>query len=141
MRNAVGIGIIDSVFTQRTESIGNHFDERFSFDGYWSAAFKFAGQPEVFVTSLLTACLQDATGVANGGHEVLSFFNGNVPPDPRKGLQQRNLGRNAQTINERGVTIVPLDNRLLDRGEFYIFAQDLVLRNTGAQRSAKPWIA
>ena len=41
-----------------------------------SVAHKFAGQPEIFVTSLLTACLQDAAGVANGGHETLSLFNG-----------------------------------------------------------------
>jgi hypothetical protein len=34
------------------------------------------------------------------------------------------LGDNAQTINEQGVTIVPLDVRILDSGEVYIRAKD-----------------
>ncbi len=53
-----------------------------------------------------------------------AFFNGNVPPVPRKGIRNRDLGENAQTINEQGVTIVPLDVRLLDNGEVHIRAKD-----------------
>ena len=36
----------------------------------------------------------------------------------------RNIGDNARTINEQGVTIVPLDVRVLDNGEVYIRAKD-----------------
>ncbi|WP_145296443.1 family 43 glycosylhydrolase [Crateriforma conspicua] len=53
-----------------------------------------------------------------------AFFNANVPPVPRDGIQDRDLGENAQTINEQGVTIVPLDVRMLDNGEVYIRAKD-----------------
>ncbi|WDI45218.1 family 43 glycosylhydrolase [Bremerella sp. P1] len=53
-----------------------------------------------------------------------AFFNGNVPPVPRKGIQDRDLGEDAQTINEQGVTIVPLDVRVLENGEVYIRAKD-----------------
>ncbi len=53
-----------------------------------------------------------------------AFFNANVPPVPRQGIEKRDLGENAQTINEQGVTIVPLDVRVLDNGEVYIRAKD-----------------
>lgn len=53
-----------------------------------------------------------------------AFFNANVPPLPKEGVQQKNLAANAQTINEQGVTIVPLDVRLLDNGEVHIRAKD-----------------
>ena len=53
-----------------------------------------------------------------------AFFNANVPPVSRAGIRDRDLGQNAQTINEQGVTIVPLDVRMLDNGEVYIRAKD-----------------
>jgi len=53
-----------------------------------------------------------------------AFFNANVPPVSRKGIRTRDLGENAQTINEQGVTIVPLDVRMLDNGEVHIRAKD-----------------
>ncbi|EMI43399.1 glycoside hydrolase family 2 [Rhodopirellula sp. SWK7] len=53
-----------------------------------------------------------------------AFFNANVPPLPREGIQSRDLGDNAQTINEQGVTIVPLDVRVLDDGDVHIRAKD-----------------
>ena len=53
-----------------------------------------------------------------------AFFNGNVPPVERQGINQRDLSENAQTINEQGVTIVPLDVRVLDDGEVFIRAKD-----------------
>jgi beta-xylosidase len=52
-----------------------------------------------------------------------AFFNANVPPEPLNGIQQRNLGDNARTINEQGVTIVPLDVHVLDNGDIYIRAK------------------
>jgi hypothetical protein len=52
-----------------------------------------------------------------------AFFNGNVPPLPCEGIETRDLGGNAQTINEQGVTIVPLDVKLSSDGE-----RDIVIR-------------
>ncbi|MEM9281951.1 MAG: sulfatase-like hydrolase/transferase [Verrucomicrobiota bacterium] len=53
-----------------------------------------------------------------------AFFNANVPPVSREGIQSRDLGETAQTINQRGTTLVPLEVRLLDNGELYIRAKD-----------------
>ncbi|MBB02324.1 MAG: glycoside hydrolase family 2 [Planctomyces sp.] len=60
-----------------------------------------------------------------------AFFNANVPPVSAEGVQQRDLGENAQTINEQGVTIVPLDVRLDDKGEVYIRAKDPAYASPG----------
>ena len=38
-----------------------------------------------------------------------SFFNGNVPPLPREGIQTKELSDNAYTLNEQGLNLVPLD--------------------------------
>ncbi|MEM6689746.1 MAG: family 43 glycosylhydrolase [Planctomycetota bacterium] len=59
----------------------------------------------------------------NGKWWCTAFFNGNVPPVGKKGIVQRDLGENAQTINEQGVTIVPLDVRMLDNGEVFVRAK------------------
>jgi len=53
-----------------------------------------------------------------------AFFNANVPPISREGIETRDLSENAQTINQRGTTIVPLEVKLLENGELYIRAQD-----------------
>ena len=60
-----------------------------------------------------------------------AFFNANVPPVPREGIQNRDLSDNAQTINEQGVTIVPLDVRLLNNGEVIVRVKDPAYRNPG----------
>ena len=52
-----------------------------------------------------------------------AFFNANVPPEKPEGIRNRDLGDNARTINEQGVTIVPLDIRMLDNGEVHIQAK------------------
>ena len=67
----------------------------------------------------------------NGEWWCTAFFNGNVPPESRDGIVSRNIGDNARTINEQGVTIVPLDVRVLDDGEVYIRAQDPAYANPG----------
>ena len=67
-----------------------------------------------------------------------AFFNANVPPVSREGIVQRDLGENAQTINEQGVTIVPLDVRLLENGEVYIRAKDPAYQNPGPDE-AQSW--
>lgn len=53
-----------------------------------------------------------------------AFFNANVPPLPREGIETRDLGEVAQTINQRGTTIVPLDVKIQDDGDIYIRAID-----------------
>ena len=45
-------------------------------------------------------------------------------PLTEKGIETRDLSETAQTINEQGVTIVPLDVRVLDDGEVFIRAKD-----------------
>jgi hypothetical protein len=60
-----------------------------------------------------------------------AFFNANVPPLPRAGIESRNLAENAQTINPRGTTIVPLDVRTLPNGDVFIRAKDPVYATPG----------
>lgn len=52
-----------------------------------------------------------------------AFYNGNVPPLSREGIRTRDLSANAQTINEQGVTLVPLDVKI-EKGELIIRAID-----------------
>ncbi|MEN1680438.1 MAG: family 43 glycosylhydrolase [Planctomycetota bacterium] len=66
-----------------------------------------------------------------------AFFNGNVPPLPREGIQERDLSETAQTINEQGVTIVPLDVRLLDDGDVHIRAKDPAYATPGPDEAQK----
>ena len=53
-----------------------------------------------------------------------AFFNANVPPLDSEGIQQRDLSETAQTINEQGTTIVPLDVKILETGDVYVRAKD-----------------
>ncbi|MBI5688970.1 MAG: family 43 glycosylhydrolase [Verrucomicrobia bacterium] len=53
-----------------------------------------------------------------------AFFNGNVPPVPSAGIESRDLRAEAQTINQRGTTIVPLEVRQLPTGDVSIRAKD-----------------
>lgn len=53
-----------------------------------------------------------------------AFFNANVPPLDSTDIQQRDLSETAQTINEQGTTIVPLDVTILENGDVYIRAID-----------------
>ncbi len=41
-----------------------------------------------------------------------AFFNANVPPISKVGIRNKDLSDNAYTINEQGVTLVPLDVRM-----------------------------
>ncbi|MFY9150380.1 MAG: family 43 glycosylhydrolase [Prolixibacteraceae bacterium] len=41
-----------------------------------------------------------------------AFFNGNVPQVSKVGIQTKDLSGNAQTINEQGVTLVPLEVKM-----------------------------
>ncbi|PWJ37992.1 family 43 glycosylhydrolase [Sediminitomix flava] len=53
-----------------------------------------------------------------------AFYNGDVPPLEKDGIQEKDLSKTAQTINQRGTTIVPLEVKVLDNGEIYIRAKD-----------------
>lgn len=53
-----------------------------------------------------------------------AFFNGNVPPLPMKGIWNRDLRATAQTINEQGTTIVPLEVKIGSDGDVYISPLD-----------------
>ncbi len=66
-----------------------------------------------------------------------AFFNGNVPPLSREEIETRDIGDNAQTINEQGVTIVPLDVRILESGQVYIRAKDPAYATPGPDESQK----
>lgn len=52
-----------------------------------------------------------------------AFFNANVPPIPDDDIVHRDLSANAFTINQQGLTLVPLDVRLVD-GDVFIRAKD-----------------
>lgn len=52
-----------------------------------------------------------------------AFYNANVPPLPTTGIETRDLGNDAQTINPQGLTLVPLDVRV-EGGELIIRAKD-----------------
>lgn len=53
-----------------------------------------------------------------------AFYNANIPPVSAKGIESRDLGDTAQTINQQGLTLVPLDVHLQETGELYIRAKD-----------------
>jgi arylsulfatase len=60
-----------------------------------------------------------------------AFFNANVPPLDPEGIIGRNLEDTAQTINEQGLTIVPLTVSRLDNGELFIRAKDPAYASPG----------
>jgi xylan 1,4-beta-xylosidase len=43
-----------------------------------------------------------------------AFFNADVPPLPADGIEQKDLHEKAQTINQHGLTLVPMDIRKVD---------------------------
>ena len=53
-----------------------------------------------------------------------AFFNGNIAPVSKLGIQNRDLSETAQTINEQGTTIVPLEVKTGKDGDVYIRAID-----------------
>ena len=52
-----------------------------------------------------------------------AFFNANVPPLSRDGIQSKDLAQDAQTINEQGLTLVPLEIRK-EAGDVVVRAAD-----------------
>jgi arylsulfatase len=66
-----------------------------------------------------------------------AFYNANIAPLHRDGIQSRDLSDTAQTINQRGTTLVPLDVRLLGNGDLYIRAKDPDYANPGPDEAQK----
>lgn len=60
----------------------------------------------------------------DGNWWCTAFFNGNVPPISADGVTTKDLSETAQSVNEQGTTIVPLNVRVLDDGEIFIRAKD-----------------
>ncbi len=66
-----------------------------------------------------------------------AFYNANVPPVDREGIQTRDLSETAQTINRQGTTIVPLDVKVLPDGDVRIRAKDPAYAAPGPDESQK----
>lgn len=65
-----------------------------------------------------------------------AFFNANVRPLPREGIESRDLSADAQTINPQGVTIVPLTVEIRE-GILYIRASDPAYGTPGPDEAQK----
>ena len=66
-----------------------------------------------------------------------AFFNANIPPIDKEGVETKDLSAIAQTINRRGTTIVPLEVRVLPDGDIYIRAKDPAYANPGPDENQK----
>lgn len=66
-----------------------------------------------------------------------AFYNGNVPPISREKARGKDLGDNAYTINEQGVTLVPLDVKVLRNGDIEIRALDPDYASPGPDEKQK----
>jgi hypothetical protein len=53
-----------------------------------------------------------------------AFYNANVPPLSREDLKAKPMDDNAYTVNGQGVTIVPLEVKVLEGGDINIRAKD-----------------
>jgi arylsulfatase len=66
-----------------------------------------------------------------------AFYNANLPPITAEEIKTTDCSTTAYTINEQGVTLVPLDVRVLDDGEIYIRAADPDYASPGAEEVQK----
>jgi iduronate 2-sulfatase len=74
---------------------------------------------------------------AEGRWWCTAFYNGNVPPESREGIESRDLGDTARTINQRGTTLVPLDVKMGENGELIIRAKDPAYATPGPDEAQK----
>lgn len=104
---------------------------RGSYNLYYATADKITGPygPRRFAGRFLGHGTPFQT--RDGNWWCTAFFNGNVPPLDRAGIEQRDLAETAQTINERGTTIVPLEVRTLPNGDALIRAKDPAYASPG----------
>ncbi len=110
---------------------------RGSYNMYYSTADKIDGNygPRKFAGRFIGHGTPFQT--RDGNWWITAFYNADVLPLTRKGIQSRDIGDKAQTINRRGTTIVPLDVRVLDDGEIYIRAKDPDYANPGPDEAQK----
>jgi arylsulfatase len=73
---------------------------------------------------------------ADGRWWCTAFYNANVPPLARAGIEKLDLRDTAQTINQRGTTLVPMDVRLV-KGELLIRAKDPAYATVGPDEAQK----
>ena len=108
-----------------------------SYNLYYSTADKITGPygPRKFAGRFLGHGTPFQT--RDGNWWCTAFFNANVPPLPREGIESRDLSETAQTINQRGTTIVPLDVKVLDNGEIHIRAKDPAYATPGPDEAQK----
>ena len=66
-----------------------------------------------------------------------AFYNANVPPVPKDGIESRDLSADAQTINEQGLTIVPMELRTSATGEVLVRARDARYAKPGPDEAQK----
>ena len=66
-----------------------------------------------------------------------AFFNANIPPLEKEGIEDKNLIFTASSINHRGTTIVPLDVYTDANGELIIRAKDSAYANPGPDEAQK----
>mgnify|MGYP001970797273 CR=1 FL=1 len=67
----------------------------------------------------------------DGNWWITAFYNADVPPLSRTGIQQRDLSEVAQTINPVGTTIVPLDITITPDGDVHVMAKDPAYTSPG----------
>ena len=108
-----------------------------SYNLYYCTADKITGPygPRRFVGRFLGHGTPFQT--RDGKWWCTAFFNANVPPVSRDGIQTRDLSETAQTINQRGTTIVPLEVKIQDDGDVYIRAKDPDYANPGPDEAQK----
>jgi arylsulfatase len=108
-----------------------------SYNLYYCTADKIAGPygPRKFAGRFLGHGTPFQT--RDGKWWCTAFFNANVPPLGREGIETRDLSETAQTINQRGTTIVPLEVKVLDDGDIYIRAKDPAYANPGPDEAQK----
>ena len=108
-----------------------------SYNLYYSTADKITGPygPRKFAGRFLGHGTPFQT--RDGKWWCTAFFNANVPPVDREGIEKRDLGETAQTINRRGTTIVPLAVEVLKDGDIYIRAKDPAYATPGPDEAQK----
>jgi len=102
-----------------------------SYNLYYCTADKITGPygPRKFVGRFLGHGTPFQT--RDGKWWCTAFYNAGIAPLPREGIETRDLGEKAQTINQRGTMIVPLEVKIQKDGDIYIRAKDLAYGTPG----------
>ena len=108
-----------------------------SYNLYYCVSDKITGPygPRKFAGRFLGHGTQFQT--RDGNWWCTAFYNANVPPLPRAGIETRDLSADAQTINPRGTTIVPLEVKTLANGDIHIRAKDPAYATPGPDEVQK----